>query len=88
MATLQERITEVVTAIGREIKSLKGVQTEVEAIAGKVELLEQCCEELKNQTPAPEDPDKVKEWTEALGLIREDKPKLTTEEQKIKQDNG
>ena len=84
MATLQERITEVVTAIGREIKNLKGVQTEVETIAGKVELLEQCCEELKNQTPAPEDPDKVKEWTEALGLIREDKPQLTTEEQKNK----
>ena len=31
-----------------------------------------------------EDPDKVKEWTESLGLIREDKPKLTTEEQKNK----
>lgn len=84
MATLQERITEVVTAIGREIKNLKGVQTEVETIAGKVELLEQCCEELKNQTPVPEDPNKVKQWTEALNLVREDRPQLTTEEQKAK----
>ena len=79
MATLQERITEVVTAIGAEIKKLKGVQTDVEAIAGKVLLLEQCCEELKNQAP-----NTVKEWTDALNLIREDRPQLTAEEHNTK----
>ena len=84
MATLQERITDVVTAIGTEIKKLKGVQTDVEAIAGKVLLLEQCCEELKNQAPAPQDPNTVKEWTDALNLIKEDRPQLTAEEQKTK----